>query len=244
MKFIINCILLILIAHIMLKNLSFNNNYSQPLQNEKNIRIHNIIQSRNLNQLPQQLHRPIQQREIDIQGSNYYTHDNNTPNFKSNIVETPRYYTYNEEGSSRGGPYYEHFSNEKKEQVQNNEENKENKENKKEVSDNSAVSSMKTDENKTVENFGTEGFGVAGGGNWGLNDEDSWQYKNELAMNGGNLGIRGMNVYGSQSLNTAFAPIGMTNTVLSGCDPYESSNKKDDIRFGMGLPNEINMKGR
>ena len=63
-------------------------------------------------------------------------------------------------------------------------------------------------------------------------------------MNGGNLGIRGMNEYGSQSLNTAFAPIGMTNTVLNGCDPYESSNKKDDIRFGMGLPNEINMKGR
>jgi hypothetical protein len=204
---------------------------------------------------------------VNISASNYYTHENNTPNFKSNIMATPKYYTYNEGGRARGGPYYEHFENiTGAEEVGDNEEpgvskrpertrqsvklledtepdvnsastnawlEADNTSTMSQTPDEEVVSSMKD----PVEKFTSFQSPRE-------NTSDTWEYSNELAMNGGNLGIQGMNVFGNQSLNSMYAPIGSTNTVLDGCDPYSSKNMRDDIRFGMGLGNEKNMLQR
>jgi hypothetical protein len=271
MKFIVNCILVILIAHFLLKKLSFNTNDVQyridhQLPQNINTQIHNMI-----SQQQQPIHSQ-QKQNIDISASNYYTHGNNTPNFKSNIMATPKYYTYNEEGRTRGGPYYEHFSS-----ASGTEKNEEDGELKQRVDPNNtlvrdvegqnnygkqseetnawlesdAVQNIKEMESKSNLEQVPETEGVSSMKEQftsfqspGTNDTDVWQYSNELAMNGGNLGIQGMDVYGNQSLNSMYASIGATNTVLSGCDPYSSENMKDDIRFGMGVGNEKNMLQR
>jgi hypothetical protein len=268
MKFIVNCILVILIVHFLLKKLSFNTNVVQTRieqQHPQNIntQIHNMISRQ------QPVHYQ-QKQNIDISASNYYTHENNTPNFKSNILATPKYYTYNEEGRTRGGPYYEHFSS-----ASGTEQNEEDGELKQRVEPNdkllrdvegqSGYDNQSNETNAWLESEAVQNIKeMESESNLeqvpdsvssmkeqftsfqspGTNDTDTWQYSNELAMNGGNLGIQGMDVYGNQSLNSMYASVGATNTVLSGCDPYSSTNMKDDIRFGMGVENEKNMLQR
>ena len=63
---------------------------------------------------------------------------------------------------------------------------------------------------------------------------DNWNYKNDLVMNGGNLLN---NIVGFDTLDNAYASYGSNDNNLSY--PKQNCNiKPDDIRMGLGYPNE------
>ena len=58
----------------------------------------------------------------------------------------------------------------------------------------------------------------------------NWKYNNELPMNGGDMN----GIFGYDSLNSNFATIGSESNT---CSPTGCSIKTDDLRMGMGNPN-------
>ena len=66
------------------------------------------------------------------------------------------------------------------------------------------------------------------------NKPDSWQYANELPMNGGEMN----GISGFDNLESSYALFGNTSS-SAGCN-FPSVNPNDDIRMGMGTPNASN----
>ncbi len=68
------------------------------------------------------------------------------------------------------------------------------------------------------------------------NKPDNWNYKNELPMNGGS--VVG-NVVGYDSLNTGYTMFDQNQKIVNTeCSVGEDCNREpDDIRFGLGYPN-------
>lgn len=62
-----------------------------------------------------------------------------------------------------------------------------------------------------------------------------YQYKNDMVMNGGQFG----DITGHQMSGGLYASVDSPNTILDTCDPYSASNKRDDVRFGMGVLNKV-----
>lgn len=144
-----------------------------------------------------------------VKPGNYYLEDENTANFKSNVLNINKFYQI-ENGipGSYDGLDSANLSNLFNKQSTLNK-----------------VEAQKCFPDRRVHN------------NTEICKPDNWNYKNEFAMNGGN--IFG-NVVGFDSLNTGFAMYNDQNlTVTNNCLTKEDcSRKPDDIRMGLGYPNE------
>ena len=125
-----------------------------------------------------------------IKEGNYYTTDYNTPNFDSNIMDTPSYYKENAPSTM------EQFV---------------------------SVDNLTTPQKPCY--YDTKSDQVA---------ETQWNYADEKTMNGGKLFN---NVTGFDTLPTDYAVYDTLGKY--GCDmqTLDHSLDKDDIRMGMGIPN-------
>ncbi len=91
MKFLINCILVILVLHLLLKNL---NRPTVQQQQQASVQVISVGQ-RGENRV----------EPVNIYGYNHYIGNEETPNFESNIRNIPKYY----EKTNIETPYFENF---------------------------------------------------------------------------------------------------------------------------------------
>jgi len=126
-----------------------------------------------------------------IKEGNYYTSDYNTPNFDSNIMDTPSYYKENAPST------VEQFV---------------------------SMDSLSTPQKPCY--YDTKSDSVA---------QSQWNYADEKTMNGGKLYN---NVTGFDTLPTDYAVYDTLGKY--GCDmqTLDHSLNKDDIRMGLGIPND------
>jgi hypothetical protein len=225
LKFIINTFLIILLLHLLLKNIGVNrviNIVPQHLREsfgkntvltdhqksldfllniEENTLDHTKIESaciedtKPTNELIDYVNSCAPE---SVKAGNYYVEDENSVNFMSNVLNVNKFYDrYDVPGN------YANLTD----------------------TDLSSIHNIKKQESfpKQVSN----------------NKPDNWNYKNELPMNGGN--ILG-NIVGFDTLNDGYAMFNDKGKLFTEkCNNnMDCSVKQDDIRFGLGYPNAEN----
>jgi len=139
----------------------------------------------------------------DVKPDNYYMNDNNTPNFNSGVVNTARFYDMNMDGvmpdKLQQSTYISPGGNKEMEDVMVDKQSK----------DSSYIDSVTNKEQ--------------------VFKPDTWQYKNELPMNGG--AFNGLLGFDSQGGN--YAIYSKTELELEKCDNETKCSKVDDLRNGM-----------
>lgn len=226
MKILINAILIIILLHLIIKNIelhktfnlfgvkeSFANeddslNFLQDISDDFSIEnFDNNCSSKSFLELVDYVNK-CDDKNV-IRPGNYYATDENTSNFKSNVLNVNKFYNRNEQipGS------YEGLEGE---QLQNLSKTTLN-----DVKDQTCFPMRNKKQNlESVQ-------------------PDNWNYKNELPMNGGNI-LK--NVSGFDNLNTGYASYNQNTTTSNpDCGTYRGAycgRQADDIRFGLGYPNK------
>ena len=139
----------------------------------------------------------------DVKPDNYYLTDNNSPNFKSGAIDTARFYDMNIDGITADklekSPYVLQTDKKQMEDV---------------IIDKQSKYSSYIDSITNKEQ---------------VFKPDTWQYKNELPMNGGSFnGLTGFDSEGGH-----YAIYNKTELNLEKCDNETKCNKVDDLRNGM-----------
>jgi len=139
----------------------------------------------------------------DVKPDNYYTSDNNTPNFNSGAVNTARFYDMNMDGvmpdKLEKSSYVSPDDKKEMETVMMDKQSK-----------HSSIIDNITNKEKTFK-------------------PDTWQYKNELPMNGGAFsGLTGFDSQGGH-----YAIYSQTELDLEKCNSETKCSKVDDLRNGM-----------
>jgi hypothetical protein len=206
-RIIINSLILIFIIHIIILNI----NYSYDIGNKKSIEnfsddktvsflMDNINSNNNKNDdFKEKMMKYIQQdyevpkenkfetkNVYPVEASNTYLSDNNVPNFESNVADTKKFYTINYDNLDETNLKSTSINN-----LKNYESlSKDNKEVNNKEKDNITISSN-YDKPCHIKEHGRESIELP----------DTWNYKNELPMNGGTMN----GIYGFDSLESQFA---------------------------------------
>ena len=139
----------------------------------------------------------------DVKPDNYFTNDNNTPNFNTSSINTDRFYDMNMDGvmsdKLEKSSYVSPSDNKETENVMIDTQSK-----------NSSIIDDVTNKEKVFK-------------------PDTWQYKNELPMNGGAFsGLTGFDSQGG-----SYAIYSHTELNLEQCNNETKCNKVNDLRNGM-----------
>jgi|TARA_B110000971_G_scaffold220412_2_gene263929 hypothetical protein len=139
----------------------------------------------------------------DVKPDNYFTNDNNTPNFNTGGVNTSRFYDMNMDGvmpdKLEKSNYVSPGDKKETETVMIDKQSK-----------NSSIIDDVTNKEKVFK-------------------PDTWQYKNELPMNGG--AFNGLTGFDSQG--GSYAIYSQTELNLEQCNSETKCTKVDDLRNGM-----------
>ena len=223
-KILINSLLLIIIFYLLLDciphryvfgdtktNMSMNRreNFNGNGDNSHNGEDEIEVKDNNINELHDYMDNKFDRLSTDIVDSNdvkpdnYYMNDNNTPNFNSGAVNTARFYDMNMDGVApdklQQSAYVSPGGNKEMEDVMVDKQSK-----------NSSYIDTVTNKEQVFK-------------------PDTWQYKNELPMNGG--AFNGLMGFDSQGGN--FAIYSKTELDLEKCDTETKCNKVADLRNGM-----------
>lgn len=233
-KALINAFLIILLLHLLIKNIQFKKifNWTKEQFTDYKESINFLLdtpqtfsQSSSITSIPTSIPTSTPScynelmdyvKECDnseqIKAGNYYVEDENSPNFISNVMNVHKFY-------DRNSNSYDGLD----------------------ISKLSEKEYTSPDKVKEQECFPPRNLHD----NYDLVDTkpkpDNWNYKNELPMNGGS--VVG-NVVGYDTLNEGFSTFSENvNMISSECnsDMYfdeDCKTKPDDIRFGLGYPNE------
>jgi hypothetical protein len=224
-RIIINSLLIIILLHLLLKNINygkiitfyrenFNNNSQNHLENKKDDE-ENKNKDESLDFLLD-LKGEYKQMEtyvnkcnnIDIKAGNYYVEDENTSNFKSNVLNINDFYKTNK---SLIGTY----DNLDQNQLQNLQ-----------TVLRSETKKLLDPENNPYDKFNK----------YNMNNNNQWKYNNDLTMNGNKIYD---NVYGYDNFETNYTTY--NNNIIYN-HPKNNSNSlfQDDERMGLGYPNRDN----
>lgn len=249
LKVIINALLILVLLHLLLRNFNLNkifyifggnringisenfiNNINSDTNNNIDYNINNMNNSdkslefllnysgtenaedkkEHFNNCYQELTDYVDKCSVsNVKPGNYYLEDENTANFRSNVLNINKFYKID-----HGVPgSYDGLDS----------------------SNLSDLFNKQTTLNKIEEQKCFPDRRVRG--NTETCKPDNWNYKNEFMMNGGN--IFG-NVVGFDSLNSGFAMYNDQNLMVTNdCLTKEDcARKPDDIRMGLGYPNE------
>lgn len=254
-KVLINAILVILLLHLLIKNINFNKVFTIGNKNIKE-NFHQTIDYLNLNNLKDYANEHKKTMEFlldtsppttnnnkdtkcyndlidyvnkcdknDIKAGNFYVEDENSANFMSNVLNVNKFYDKNDLNKVPGS--YDGLGTS---ELQNlNEKYNPNFLNK--VEDQTCFPKRNLQDNNQL--FNSTEFTKD---NTTVFKPDNWNYKNELPMNGGT--IVG-NVVGFDSLNTGYSTYDdRVYTVSKNCqNDVDCNQEPDDIRFGLGYPN-------
>ncbi len=160
-----------------------------------------------------------------VKPGNYYVEDENSSNFMSNVLNVHKFYDINNISGSYDGLDNSQLTNLITKQTEKIEKKDTNFLDK--VADQTCFPKRNlADNHKYPTNDNTQNV-----------KPDNWNYINELPMNGGN--VVG-NVVGYDSLNTGYSNyFDKSQVVSSQCKNSVDCNKPaDDIRFGLGYPNQ------
>jgi hypothetical protein len=200
-KIIINSFIILFILHIIILNIDYNivfgkkkdfgkkNNIEKFTDSKSNDNSMDFLTNNNNNndEFKQKLLKYMQKNEIvketefenkninKINPSNSYLSDNNDPNFESNVADISKFYKFN-------------YDNLDEDQLKSTSIEKINKDNK-----------IKEDINIDVQS--KEPYNVKNYGRESTVNPDSWVYKDELPMNGGQMN----GIIGFDSLESQFA---------------------------------------
>ena len=228
-RIIINSLILIFIIHIIILNI----NYSYDIGNKKNIEnfsddntvsflMDNATTNNKDDDFKQKMMKYIQQdyetpkenkfeskNIYPVEASNTYLSDNNVPNFESNVADTKKFYNINYDNLDE--------SNLKATSI-NNLKNYESlgKDNKESNSSSTTVISN-YDQPCHIKEHGRESIKLP----------DTWSYKNELPMNGGNMN----GIVGFDTLESQFAIYNINKLNIETVDDNKFKNiPHDDLR--------------
>ena len=250
-KIIINILLVIFVVHLFLRNFTWiqrftnqnvdNNDYADAYTDDNSDSDESVGEDRSLQFLMSSDPAPVSRvneienfsvknsvnhltdyvnkcKPVDVKPGNWYATDDNDPNFTSNVLNVNKFYDINRIGEFDG------LNSDGLNQgltPQNFVEPPIQKDLLKKVSEQTCFNQKVGDMRD----------------NTGL---DSWNYKNEMPMNGGQF-LQGL--AGFDNLESAYASY--TGPGTETCDPSKPFNcsdnfaqKPDDLRFGLGLPNK------
>ena len=227
-RIVINSLILIFIIHIIILNI----NYSYNIGNKNNIEGFtdsnsndniNFLMDNNSNnddEFKQKMMKYIQQdyqppkentfenkNLYPVEPSNTYLSENNVPNFESNVADTKKFYTIN----------YDNLD--EKNLKSTSIDNLKNYENlKKDDSNKSSLTVVSNyDEPCHIKEHGRESIKLP----------DTWNYKNEIPMNGGSMN----GIYGFDSLESQFALYNPNKLNLQSSDKEKFDNiPHNDLR--------------
>ena len=217
-KILINSLLLIIIIYLLLDCIPHRYMYGEKkypyndnLNNQENFNdsIEIVDNKSNINELQEYMDNKFDRLSTDILDSNdvkpdkYYLNENNTPNFNSGAIDTNRFYDMNLDGVTSD---------------------------KLEKSNYISPSEQKDMENIMIDKQSKQASIIDNITNKEhVFKPDTWQYKNELPMNGGSFN----GLTGFDSLGGHYAIYSKTELNLEKCDNETKCNKVDDIRNGM-----------
>lgn len=230
-KAIINAILIIFLLHLLLRNINFgkfDKKYAKKenftTQENKSLKflldlppVDSSNPSDTTNTCYDKLVDYVDKCTDSVKPGNYFIENENTANFKSNVLNVHKFYNRNE-GSYDGLDAQQLSELIPKNYPEKQEEND--------------PAFLKKIEDQTC--FPKRDIRD----NTQLVKPDNWNYKNELPMNGGQI-LNG--IVGYDSLDDAYAIYSQNRTTVSPkCDtPVDCSKPADDIRCGLGYPNQV-----
>ena len=224
-RIVINSLILIFIIHIIILNI----NYSYNIGNKKNIEgftdtndstVNFLMDNNNDDEFKQKMMKYIQQdyqppkentfeskNLYPVEPSNTYLSDNNVPNFESNVADTKKFYSINYDNLNEKDLKATSIDNLKNyENLKKDDSNKE-----------SLTVVSNYDEPCHIKEHGRESIKLP----------DTWNYKNELPMNGGTMN----GIFGFDSLESQFALYNPNKLNLQSSDKEKFNNiPHDDLR--------------
>jgi hypothetical protein len=160
-------------------------------------------------------------KSVDIKAGNYFLSNENDVNFGNNVLNTNNFYQLHPDSDDGS------LIPKKLEQIEKN------------LCVEGASTKLSADTRCFSQpNTGkTTKVGNPAEGGKGKNDSEEWQYKNELPMNGGFI-LEGLQGYNSTGVAFANYSDKISNASCDGTDSLNCNKEPDDIRMGMGKPNE------
>jgi len=214
-KILINSLLLIIIIYLLLDCIpnrymygEKRNRYRETQENLTDS-VEVIDNNDNMSELQQYMDNKFDRLSTDIVDSNdvkpdnYYLSDNNSPNFNSGAVDTTRFYDMNLDGVTADklekSNYISPTTQKEMEDVMIDKQSK-----------HASIIDNVTNKDQVFK-------------------PDTWQYKNEMPMNGGSFN----GLTGFDSLGGHYAIYSKTELDLEKCNNETKCHKVDDIRNGM-----------
>jgi len=215
-KILINSLLVIIIIYLLLDCIPHRymygdkkHTYGERMTNVQENLDNSVEVVDNVSELDQYMENKFDRFSTDITDSNnvkpdnFYLNDNNVPNFNSGKVDTARFYDMNMDGVTSDklekSNYISPASQKESEDVLIDKQSKQ-----------SSIIDNVTDKEQVFK-------------------PDTWQYKNEMPMNGGSFN----GLTGFDSLGGHYAIYSKTELDLEKCNNETKCHKVDDIRNGM-----------
>lgn len=151
-----------------------------------------------------------------VKAGNYYITDENSSNFRSNVMNVQKFYNTDTNGLSYDGLTNEQLTERLNMNKLNNQKNFNKIKNQ----------SCFPERNKPI---------LTGKDNTMIDKPDNWNYKNDFVMNGGQFVG---NVVGYNDLTNGYATFNQRDpTMVDNFKNMNCQQQPDDIRMGLGLPN-------